>query len=226
MSIQSVFNKYAARYDESRVKLIPCFDEYYRTMLEVIPFASEQVLEVLDLGAGTGLVAGLVAAKYPQARITLIDLAGEMLSEARKALAEYYNEFNYITADYVAGESFGKEFDLIISSLSIHHLKDKDKRKLFTKICANLKVGGIFINADQALGETAAIEKFNHGKWLEQSRERGATEEELAAALERMREDKMSPLADQLQWLRDAGFAEVTCWYKNYSFVVFSGMKV
>ena len=70
-----------------------------------------------------------------------------------------------------------------------------------------------------------AIEKVNHNKWLEQARALGATEQELAASLERMREDRMAPLDDQLQWLREAGFAEVTCWYKNYSFIVYSGMK-
>ena len=228
MSIQSVFNKYAGQYDQSRKKLIPCFDDYYQTMLEVIPFGQDSALEVLDLGAGTGLVAGLVAANYPGARITLVDIAGEMLAKARNALAGYDNNFEFVTADYVAGWSFGpveREFDLIISSLSIHHLEDEAKRNLFRKIFANLKPGGVFVNADQALGETEAIEKVNHNKWLEQARALGATELELAASLERMREDRMAPLDDQLQWLREAGFAEVTCWYKNYSFIVYSGMK-
>jgi len=225
MSVQAVFNKYAGQYDESRAKLIPCFDDYYRTALEAIPFGADQELEVLDLGAGTGLIAGLVAARYAKARITLIDIAGEMLTEARKTLSVYQNDFDFVTADYLAGESFGKEFDLIISSLSIHHLEDTAKRKLFAKIFENLKVGGIFINADQALGETANIETINHNMWLEQSRAAGASEEELAASLERMREDRLAPLADQLQWLKDAGFSEVGCWYKNYSFVVYSGMK-
>ncbi|WP_419175945.1 class I SAM-dependent methyltransferase [Desulfosediminicola sp.] len=228
MSVQSVFNKYAGQYDQSRKKLIPCFDDYYQTMLEVIPFGQDSALEVLDLGAGTGLVAGLVADNYPGARITLVDIAGEMLAKARNALAGYDNNFEFVTADYVAGESFGpveRGFDLIISSLSIHHLEDETKSNLFRKIFANLKPGGVFVNADQALGETEAIEKVNHNKWLEQARALGATEQELAASLERMREDRMAPLDDQLQWLREAGFAEVTCWYKNYSFIVYSGMK-
>jgi tRNA (cmo5U34)-methyltransferase len=40
-----------------------------------------------------------------------------------------------------------------------------------------------------------------------------------------MKEDKMSTLADQVQWLKDAGFVHVNSWFKHYSFVVFSGTK-
>jgi tRNA (cmo5U34)-methyltransferase len=61
--------------------------------------------------------------------------------------------------------------------------------------------------------------------WLKQVQENGVDKSELAAALERMKEDKMSPLSSQLQWLKEAGFKEVNCWYKNYSFAVYSGSK-
>lgn len=96
-------------------------------MLEVIPFSQDTPLAVLDLGAGTGLVAGLVADRYPGARITLIDIVAEMLVEARKVLAGYDSDFEFVTADYVAGQRFEQQFDPIISSLSIHHLEESAK---------------------------------------------------------------------------------------------------
>jgi len=44
-------------------------------------------------------------------------------------------------------------------------------------------------------------------------------------ALERMRADRMSPLAAQLRWLEEVGFRDVDCAYKNYRFAVYSGFK-
>jgi tRNA (cmo5U34)-methyltransferase len=114
---------------------------------------------------------------------------------------------------------------LVISSLSIHHLSDVEKQNLFKSIYAHLNPGGIFINADQVLGDTEEIEKSYRNRWVEQVKANGTTEVELEAAFERMKEDKMSTLAAQIQWLKDAGFANTNCWFKHYSFVVFSGTK-
>lgn len=84
MSVQAVFDKYASQYDDSRKKLIPCFDDFYQTAIDIIPFTSDQDIHVLDLGSGTGLMASLVASNFPLAKITLFDVAGKMLEEAKK----------------------------------------------------------------------------------------------------------------------------------------------
>ena len=47
----------------------------------------------------------------------------------------------------------------------------------------------------------------------------------LAAARERMREDRMATLAVQLQWLQQAGFVDISTWYRYYNFAIFSGSK-
>ena len=225
MSVQTVFDKYALEYDSSRKKLIPCFDDFYQTAIREIPFPGEKSIDVLDLGAGTGLMAGLVASEYPNAEIVLIDIAEKMLLEAKNKLKNFKNDFEFITGNYSEIESFGKSFDLIISSLSIHHLPGDEKNNLFRKIFSHLKPGGLFINADQVLGETDEIEQIYRNRWIEQVKEKGATDQELSAALERMKEDKMSTLSLQIQWLKEAGFEDVDCWYKNYSFAVISGRK-
>lgn len=225
MSVQTVFDKYASVYDSSRKKLIPCFDDFYQTAIETIPFPRSQHIKVLDLGAGTGMVAGLVAAHYPNAVIALVDIAEKILAEAREKLKCFPNDFSFKVANYADIASFDQYFDLIISALSIHHLTAVEKQFLFQASHTHLNPGGIFINADQVLGETETVEKIYHKRWVEQVTARGTTERELAAAFERMKEDKMSTLSAQLKWLKHAGFVDVNCWFKSYSFVVFSGAK-
>jgi tRNA (cmo5U34)-methyltransferase len=50
-----------------------------------------------------------------------------------------------------------------------------------------------------------------------------ADPDELAAAAERMAFDRPAPVATQLEWLSDAGFRDVDCFYKHYRFAVLAG---
>ena len=225
MSIQNIFNEYASQYDGIRKKLIPCYDDFYRIAIEIIPFEKDKNIDVLDLGAGTGLMTGLVASNYPNAHIHLIDVAENMLSKAKENLRYFNNEFEFIVSDYSKMDSLDNKYDVVISVLSIHHLEAVEKQELFTAIYPLLKSGGVFINADQVLGDTEAIDKIYRSKWIEQVKENGVNEEELNAAFERMKADKMSTLSSQMKWLKEAGFVNVNFWFKNYSFVVFSGAK-
>lgn len=51
MSIKKVFDAGAQDDDSVRKQLIPCFDEFYGTALECIPFMNCANTNVLDLGA-------------------------------------------------------------------------------------------------------------------------------------------------------------------------------
>ena len=60
MSVTDVFDAVAGTYDEARRRLIPCFDAFYGTAVQVAApplraaLAAGRTPEVLDLGAGTG----------------------------------------------------------------------------------------------------------------------------------------------------------------------------
>ena len=83
MSIQKAFDEGAKDYDFARKQLIPCFDDFYGTALDLIPFAKTDKIKVLDLGAGTGLFASLVSQCYLNAEFVLYDLSSGMLEEAK-----------------------------------------------------------------------------------------------------------------------------------------------
>jgi len=222
-SIQTAFNGAAPRYDQTRRQLIPCFDELYSTVLALIPYSRQDRFRVLDLGAGTGLLSMFISEHFPNAHVTLMDISEAMLAKARERFSATLGRFDFITADY--SEELTGEFDVVVSALSIHHLSDALKSRLFHRIHAILPTGGMFINADQVLGASPKVEKIYRENWIAQVRKNAVTTADLNAALERMKEDKMATVTAQLQWLTDAGFANVNCWYKNYSFAVYSGTK-
>ena len=78
-----------------------------------------------------------------------------------------------------------KNLDLVISSLSIHHQKEADKRKLFKNIFRSLKYGGIFINADQIKGETPFLRKLYRDIWLKKIRMNGASKKKIEESVKR-----------------------------------------
>ncbi|MEM5795262.1 MAG: SAM-dependent methyltransferase, partial [Bacillota bacterium] len=75
-------------------------------------------------------------------------------------------------------------------------------------------------------GATDFLDNLYKTYWQKKIAASGLSGDELSAAFERTKLDKMSPLADQLLWLRQAGFTNVDCIYKYYNFVVLYGRKV
>ncbi|HHW36599.1 MAG TPA: class I SAM-dependent methyltransferase [Bacillales bacterium] len=222
-SIIEKFNENAAQYDSQRVKLIPCFHDFYTIPVSLLNTQSNNPA-VLDIGAGTGLLSSLILEKYPDANITLIDISEKMFEAAKKRLSNF-PDVKYILNDYTTYD-FDGEFDIIVSALSIHHLTDPEKRHLYQKIFKMLKNGGLFINADQVLGQTPFIEALYKSDWSQKIESSGLTQEELAAAYERTKLDKMSTLEEQLNWLKASGFEDVDCVYKYFNFVVLYGRKI
>jgi tRNA (cmo5U34)-methyltransferase len=86
-AVRDAFNTDALIYDRSRRQMVPCFDELYGIAAGLIPFSPERAFEVLDLGAGTGVLSQFIAAKFPRAKILLADIAPEMLKLAQERFA-------------------------------------------------------------------------------------------------------------------------------------------
>ncbi|MGH7932066.1 MAG: class I SAM-dependent methyltransferase [Candidatus Binataceae bacterium] len=223
-SVKAAFDLTANAYDRARRQLVPSFDDFYRTAIDLLPFATADAIEVLDLGAGTGLLAAFIAAAFPNARLALVDVASEMLARARERFAGYPARARFIVSDY-ARDPFDGSYDAIVSALSIHHLADDDKRALFGRIHSALKPGGVFVNAEQVMGPSPAVHRRDRERWLRDAREAGVTQADLAAAIERMKLDRPATLGAQLEWLTAAGFRNVDCAYKNGMFAVYSGAK-
>jgi len=214
----------ADSYDRERRKLVPCFDDFYRTALELLPFASDDRLEVLDLGAGSGLLSSLIAQAFPKARLTLFDVTPEMLMIARVRLKPLGKRVRFVTADFAAAAP-SKAYDAVVSALAVYYLPDGGKRHLFADIFKYLTPGGVFINADQVAGETAAIDRRARQMWTKRVRELKVAERNLNAELERMKQNLPATVGQQLAWLRECGFVEVSCAYRNLIFAVLSGTK-
>ncbi|WP_292371396.1 MULTISPECIES: class I SAM-dependent methyltransferase [unclassified Methanosarcina] len=221
--IQKKFDDISKKYDEQRRKFIPCFDDFYGMLVSVASINTENP-KILDIGAGTGLLSAFLMKRYPNASFTLIDISEKMLDIAKDRFRGNSN-VEFIVADY-SKCSFIKKYDMVVSALSIHHLENKEKKEIYKKSYSLLRQNGIIINADQVYGETPFIENLNKRVWRHYIENSGLSKEEILAGYERIKLDKESTLDQQINWLKEVGFCDVSCIYKYYHFAVMFGRKV
>jgi tRNA (cmo5U34)-methyltransferase len=143
------------------------------------------VASVLELGTGTGVTSLRFLAEHPDARLVGIDESPDMLDHARRALPGADLRVALLQDPLPHGR-----FDAAISALAVHHLDSAEKADLFHRVRAALAPGGRFVLGDVVLPEDPT---------------------DVVAPIDG-EHDKPSTVADQLQWLADAGFDARVTW--------------
>ena len=100
-------------------------------------------MEIMDLGAGTGLL-GFFIAPFVR-KIVAVDNSPSMLIEFENKCNEFQCETEAVEKDF-SKETLDRKFDGIISSMTIHHLEEI--LALFHKLYAMLNDGGFIAIAD------------------------------------------------------------------------------
>jgi tRNA (cmo5U34)-methyltransferase len=203
--VKEHFEEEAKEFDNTILKLIPRYDDMISCMVSVIPFDNSEEFKLLDLGSGTGNITKAVKERYPHSKISCIDIAENMIQMAKIKLQDY-TDIEYYTGDFSEFD-FKEKYDVIVSSLALHHIKtNEDKKKFYSKIYSALKEGGVFLNSDVVLGSN---EEEVREKWLPKQKE----------------EDFPAPLNKHLKWLDEKGFKSIDVVWKYYGLVVYCGTR-
>jgi ubiquinone/menaquinone biosynthesis C-methylase UbiE len=97
---------------------------------------------VLDLGCGAGSLLVVLAARLPVATLAGVDVSPRMLESAEFAAqrAGVGSRTSFHGADAAALPFDAASFDLVVSTLSLHHWRDP--RSAFAEIGRVLRIGG------------------------------------------------------------------------------------
>jgi len=81
-------------------------------------FPPEKVVEVCDVGTGSGVIAVCVAKHLPSARVTAIDISAEALKVAREnaELRGVADRIEFVESDLLTGLPENRRFDFIVSN--------------------------------------------------------------------------------------------------------------
>ncbi len=204
------FGAMVGEYDSLIRRAVPRYDEMTARLVDYLPSAAASILE---LGCGTGNLTLKLAARYPDAKLALVDAAPQMLEVARARLGPRPASFVATTFESMAFEP--GSFDLVASTISLHHVQDK--APLYRALRRMIRPGGTFRFADQLAGGTEANHAINWARWLEFCRAPGnCTEAEVTSLLDHAAaHDHYTPVAEHFRLLEQAGFRNPDCVWRN-----------
>jgi len=135
-AMRTAFEKAATSYDAAAVLQ----QEVANRLVERMDYMSMKPVSILDAGAGTGFISQRLASRYPKAKITGLDLAFNMLKQAKskRSLKQRWNkQFNYINAEVENIPLADASVNLVISGLTLQWCQDLTKVfKEFRRILA------------------------------------------------------------------------------------------
>jgi ubiquinone/menaquinone biosynthesis C-methylase UbiE len=226
MNIEQIaerFSQVAKIYDEQRKLFIPCFDDYYGLSVSFLKKTRNDIRQILDLGAGTGLLTKRLYDQYPNANYTLVDISEQMLEIARQRF-EGLDSFKYLISDY-SRDLPSEKFDLIASALSFHHIENKDKLLLYSNIYKSLEDGGCLLNLDQFNASSEEMNKRYNDYWYAYINASGITLEDKESLNKRRELDKENTIGETKHLLAKVGFRNVECIYNYLKFGVIFAEK-
>lgn len=227
------------RFLESVRGGIPYASDQIDVMLRLIAASARPIDRFLDLGSGSGLLAIAVLAQYPRARATLVDFSEPMIDAARDLLEEDVSLPRFVLADlgspaWVEMVAHDAPYDAIVSGYAIHHLSHERKRAVYRECFDLLSPGAMFINVERVASptpwlehqyESAVVDSLvdfmaHHGigKSRDQIEAEFLTEEHRSTNI-------LAPVEEQCQWLAEAGFDDVDCYFKYFELAVFGGRR-
>jgi tRNA (cmo5U34)-methyltransferase len=194
---------------------------------------------VLDLCCGEGLWTQALIQALPGATVYAYDRSPSMLAETRRRTGAgdqlVTREIDIVARDW---RHFDQPLRAAVSSLAVHHLDGLEKQVLFADLYQELALGGVFVLADVIRPVTRVGDQLAARMWDEETerraRDRGSVDG-LAAFQDRGWNhfhcadpdpvDKPSTIAEQIDWLRAAGFGNVDLHWMLAGQVVMSAWK-
>ena len=144
------------------------YDDKHSKMLvakeKIVDFLPDDIENIIDLGAGTGLQLIKLYKVFPNVKTTAIDISDGML----KKLEERHISDNIIIINQSFFEyEFGKDIDAVISTQALHHFDPSDKEILYRKVYECLREHGVFVIEDYfAIDDDAERQGFEDYKNL------------------------------------------------------------
>ncbi len=208
--------------------------------MRLVMAGKEPVPSFLDLGCGDGILAAALLEQYPSSKGVLLDFSEPMIQSAKTKLQKHGENLVFETVDYgesgwIQSVTSARPFDVVVSGFSIHHQADERKRQLYSEIHDSLRPGGLFVNIEHVSSPTQWIEHVWDDYFIDSlyalSLKEGSTKTREDVAREfYYRPDKhaniLAPVESQCDWLREAGYVDVDCYFKVFELAVFGGRRI
>ncbi len=189
----------------------------------LVPLDAETPARALELGAGAGGLTRVLLEQFPRLEVLALDLSPVMIDEGRQRLAAFGDRVRFVQWD-LEDEGWPVEaagpFDLVVSSIAIHHLERARKAALARQIFGCLRPGGAFLNVDYVAPPTERLTE----RYARAQQRLGGGEEQgghsfLAGG------HASGTLFEYLEDLHAAGFVDVDVFWKQFGLAITGGTR-
>ena len=223
-SVERFYDAVSQDYTNFVHRAVPRYPEMLWAIFQYIP-KELKPKRILELGCGTGNLSELVVKTYPNAEKVLVDISEEVISQCKSRL-ENNSRVEYCQADINELDFPTNSFDLIVSSITIHHLKDHEKQLLFEKAFSWLTNEGVFTYVDQFAGVTREIYDKHMNLWHQFVLNSGCSEDEWDLWMKHQDEhDYHAAATDQISWLKKANFNSIDITWRYLLWMVITARK-
>lgn len=149
------FTKRIDEYENQMLENVEGCKEGYLKLAKLIPNSCKKLL---DLGCGTGLELREIFKKFPDLKVTGIDLTQSMLDKLKLNFPD--KNIKLICGSYFDVPFGEKIFDCAISFQTMHHFTHESKINLYKKIHKALTSNGMYIECDYVAKDQAEEDYF------------------------------------------------------------------
>jgi SAM-dependent methyltransferase len=125
----------------------------FQLLADTIPFDKQQVITILDLGAGYGALTKFLLEQFPNATAICQDGSEEMAKLGSERMKNLRGRFEYVICDF-SRHGWSKlvpgPFEAIVSSIAIHNVGSPNIiRGIYEDAYTLVRPGGCFLNFDR-----------------------------------------------------------------------------
>jgi tRNA (cmo5U34)-methyltransferase len=223
--VRDIWDEGAALHDEIYAHNVP-YHRSHEVVIDLLP--ADQVLHVLDLGAGTGTLADRILGRLPEAFVTCVDFSPNMVARCQARLAAFGARVECICADLAAWAPV-RTYDAVVTCNTLVY-RELDIAGCYARYAAALDPGGLFLNStlvreqaplpDALAARLASADSSPPSQELLDFARRArpiATFDDESLAL-------VLPIAEHLQLMTQAGLA-ASCPWRYHTQAVLLGVR-
>ena len=146
--MSAFFDKRAEIYDQVHLENIGGGIESKNIIASFLP---EYTQTIADLGIGTGLELREIFKRFPNVKVTGLDISKDMLRQLKSSYPD--QSISLLCESYLDFDFGISRYDAALSVMTMHHYGHKTKTDLYRRIYSCIKEKGVYIECDYMLSE-------------------------------------------------------------------------
>ncbi len=120
-------------------------------------------------------------------------------------------------------DDLGSDYDVIVASLSLHHLTLEERPRFYQRAYESLHCGGVLIASEVIIDESPVVRERQYELWREHMAGNG--EDAMRWYRKHVEKDHPVPISSLLEMLAGASFETAACFWRYLNFAIITARK-